>query len=123
MAENKISLAAARGNFLTWCISGFMPLAALCRPLYFGQKLASATDSVVGEFYTVYSVNEARRLFGAGSVLTNMAVQHFCACPELPLHLAPVDEPTDGVAAVHTITITGPATDNGMLSVAFLDQA
>jgi len=122
MAENRISLAAARGNFLTWCISGYLPLGELCRPLYFAQKLSSVTESEVGEFYPVYSVNDARRLFGAGSVAANMAIQHFCACPELPLYIAPVDDPTTGTAAVHTIKVEGPATDNGVLSVAILDE-
>lgn len=123
MAQNRISLAAARGNFLTWCISGFMPLQELCRPLYFAQKLDSATDSEVGQFYPIYSVNEARRLFGAGSIASNMAIQHFCTCPELPLYIAPLDDPTVGSSkAVHTMTITGPATDNGVLSFGILDE-
>src|SRR5262245_39212005 len=86
MADNNISLAQARGNFLTWCISGYMPLAALCRPLYIGQMLTGG-EAVVGEHYVAYSANDARRLFGAGSVLANMAVQHFCTCPELPLYM------------------------------------
>lgn len=76
----------------------------------------------MGEFYPIYSVNEARRLFGAGSVAVQMAIQHFCTCPDIPLYIAPVDEPTGGVAAVHTITIAGPATDHGVLSVAILDE-
>jgi phage tail sheath gpL-like len=121
MAQNGISLAAARGNFLTWCISGTLPLQGLCRPLYIGQMITGA-DGVVGEFYTVYSTNEARRLFGAGSILATMAAQHFCTCPELPLYMAPVPEPTGGAAAVNTITITGPATNNGVLSLAIMDM-
>jgi len=130
MAENRISLAAARGNFLTWCISGYLPLGELCRPLYFAQKLDSADASEVGEFYPIYSVREAERLFGAGSVAHQMAIQHFCTCPELPVYIAPLDDPAaadgenggQGVAAVHTVTITGPATDNGLLSVSILDE-
>jgi phage tail sheath gpL-like len=121
MAENGISLAAARGNFLTWCISGTLPLQGLCRPLYIGQMI-DGNDGVPGEYYAVYSVNEARRLFGSGSILATMAVQHFCTCPELPLYMAPVAEPTAGVKAVNTITITGPATNNGVLAVAILDM-
>src|SRR5215831_2031934 len=95
MAQNRISLAAARGNFLTWCITGFLPLAELCRPLYIGQKLDDADEAVVGEFYPIYSIGEARRLFGAGSILSNMAIQHFCTCPELPLYCAPINDPRD----------------------------
>ena len=53
---DEISIAAARGNFLTWCVQGNMPLDALCRPLYIAQKLASA-PAVVGEFGVYYSVN------------------------------------------------------------------
>src|SRR3954447_11653512 len=122
MAQNNISIPAARGNFLTWCISGYLPLNELCRPLYLAQKLESADEAVVGEYYIIYSANEARDLFGAGSVAANMAIQHFCTCPELPVYVAPIDDPAAGVAAVHTIAITGPATDNGVLSVAILDE-
>src|SRR4051812_19990656 len=116
MAQNGISLAAARGNFLTWCISGYMPLQGLCRPLYIAQMIDGA-EGEIGQYYTVYSANEARRLFGSGSILALMAIQHFCTCPELPLYMAPVPEPTGGTAAVNTLTITGPATDNGVLAV------
>src|SRR5262245_37969645 len=122
MAENRISLASARGNFLTWCISGYMPMQELCRPLYVAQKLDDAANAMPGEFYVVYSVNEARNLFGAGSIAALMAIQHFCSCPELPLYITPLDDPTGGTKAVHTITLTGPATDNGALAVAILDE-
>src|SRR5262245_1893413 len=120
MADNGISLAAARGNFLTWCISGFLPLAPLCRPLYIAPQLDNA-EGVPGESYVIYSVNEARAKFGAGSIAALMAQQHFDCCPELPLYVAPVADSATATAAVNTITITGPATDNGTLSVAILD--
>jgi len=120
MADNGISLAAARGNFLTWCISGFLPLAPLCRPLYIAPQLDNA-EGVPGESYVIYSVNEARAKFGAGSIAALMAQQHFDCCPELPLYVAPVADSATATAAVNTITITGPATDNGVLSVAILD--
>ena len=124
MAQNNISIAAARGNFLTWCVSGYMPLAELCRPLYVAPMLPAPFDSGArqGEFYIIYSVNEARELFGAGSVATVMAIQHFDTCPELPLYIAPLDDPDPGVKAEHTITITGPASDTGVLSVDVLDM-
>src|SRR5262245_21416180 len=120
MAQNGISLAAARGNFLTWCISGSLPLASLCRPLYIAAQLDGA-EGVPGEAYVIYSVNEARSKFGAGSIAALMAQQHFDCCPELPLYIAPVNAAA-GVAAINTLTITGPATDNGALSVAILDK-
>ena len=56
MAVNNISIPAARGNFLTWCVSGYMPLAELCRPLYIAQQLDGG-QGVVGEYYPIYSVN------------------------------------------------------------------
>ena len=121
MAVNNISIPAARGNFLTWCVSGYMPLAELCRPLYIAQQLDGG-QGVVGEYYPIYSVNEARSMFGAGSIAAIMANQHFCTCPELPLFIAPISDPVGGVRAVHTITIAGPATDNGVLSVAIVDE-
>src|SRR5262252_6627387 len=141
MAQNNISIAAARGNFLTWCVSGYMPLAELCRPLYVAPMLtpetptepgpegAQARDPLSvggakpGDFYVIYSVNEARELFGAGSIASMMAIQHFDTCPELPLYITPLADPDPGVKAQHTITITGPATDTGVLSVDILDFA
>jgi len=122
MAQNGISIPAARGNFLTWCISGYLPLQGLCRPLFIAQQLDGA-DGVPGEYYVLYSANEARAMFGSGSVLALMAKQHFDCCPELPLYAAPLADPSSGAAAaVNTITITGPATDSGALSVAILDE-
>src|SRR5262245_37345627 len=121
MAQNGISLAAARGNFLTWCISGFLPLQGLCRPLYIAAQLDGA-EGVPGQAYVIYSVNEARGKFGAGSIAALMAQQHFDCCPELPLYIAPVADPAAGVAAVNTLTITGPATANGTPSLAILDR-
>lgn len=128
MAQNGISLAAARGNFLTWCVSGYLPTAELCRPLYVAQMLSGMSSSgnievgVPGQYYIIYSANEARQMFGAGSVASLMANQHFDTCPELPLYIAPLADPTGGVAAEHTITITGPATASGMLTIAILDN-
>jgi phage tail sheath gpL-like len=124
MAQNGISLAAARGNFLTWCISGFLPLAGLCRPLYVAQMLDGLTGDNIGEpgqYYVIYSANEARDMFGNGSVAALMAIQHFATCPELPLYIAPIADPEGGVKATHTITVTGPAATSGVLSLAFLD--
>ena|SRR5215475_7925716 len=123
MAQNNISIAAARGNFLTWCVSGYMPLAELCRPLYVAPMITTEPGAKPGEFYIIYSVNEARSLFGAGSIATLMAIQHFDTCPELPLYITPLADPAPGVAAQHTITITGPATDTGVMSVDVLDFA
>src|SRR5215475_7847941 len=121
MAQNNISIAAARGNFLTWCVSGYMPLAELCRPLYVAPMITTEPGAKPGEFYIIYSVNEARALFGAGSIATLMAIQHFDTCPELPLYITPLTDPDPGVKAQHTITITGPATDTGILSVDVAD--
>src|SRR5215471_17658405 len=123
MAQNNISIAAARGNFLTWCVSGYMPLAELCRPLYVAPMIQTEPGAKPGEFYIIYSVNEARELFGAGSIATLMAMQHFDTCPELPLYITPLADPDPGVKAQHTITFTGPATDVGVVSVDVLDFA
>src|SRR5262245_35899767 len=119
MAQNGISIAQARGNFLTWCISGFMPLAGLCKPLYIAPQLTDA-EGEPGEFYVFYSADDAGQMFGFGSVAHLMAIQHFCTCPELPVYISPLDDPVGGVAATHTITITGPATNTGVLSVSIL---
>jgi len=121
MAQNRISLAQARGNFLTWCVTGYMPLAELCRPLYIAQMTDEGT-AVPGEFYIVYSVQESRELFGPGSVLSLMAEQHFNTCPELPLYVAPLADPPAGTAATYTVTFTGPCTNSGVLSWSIVDK-
>lgn len=118
---NEISIAAARGNFLTWCVGGNMPLDALCRPLYVAQKLSSA-PAVVGEYGVYYSVEDVIIANGAGSVAALMAEQHFNTCPELPLYIAPIADDGAGVAAQHTITLAGTATESGVLSIAILDK-
>jgi len=145
LAQNNISIATARGNFLTWCVSGYLPLAELCRPLYVAPMITTpapteppegaaaragrtfgasgAFGARPGEFYIIYSVNEARELFGAGSIAVLMAMQHFDTCPELPLYVTPLLDPEGGIKAQHTITFTGPATDTGVLSVDVLDFA
>lgn len=118
---NEISIAAARGNFLTWCVGGNMPLDALCRPLYIAQKLDSA-PAVVGEYGVYYSVQDVATALGAGSVAALMAEQHFASCPELPLYIAPIEDDAAGAAAAHTITIAGTATETGVLSIALMDK-
>ena len=125
MAQNGISLAAARGSLTTWCISGYLPLAELCRPLYIVPMMSSLTGDTIaqiGQWYRLYSVNDVRALFGGGSIAVQMANQHFVTCPELPLFIAPLPEPTTGTAAAFTLTVSGPATGSGVLSVAVLDQ-
>jgi phage tail sheath gpL-like len=124
MPQNNISIAQARGNFLTWCISGYLPLEQLCKPIYFAQQLSTADGGtgVPGTWYEFYSVNDVRDTFGPGCPLTLMAMQHFATCPELPLYCSPLAEVTTGaVKATHTITITGPATGTGLLAVALMD--
>lgn len=120
MAENNISLAQARGNFLTWCISGYMPLTGLCKPLFIAQALEASTMQL-GQYYTVYSVKDAADLAGQGSPLASMAREHFAACPEIPLTLARVNLKGTATAAVFTWTFTGPATETGVLSFAIED--
>lgn len=118
---DEISIAAARGNFLTWCVHGTMPVDALCRTLYVAQKLTSA-PAVVGAFDVYYSVEDVIAAMGAGSVAALMASQHFASCPELPLYVAPIADDNAGTKAQHTLTIAGPATGSGVLSVAILDK-
>lgn len=118
---DEISIAAARGNFLTWCVGGNMPLDALCRPLYIAQKL-DAAPAVIGEYAVYYSANDAAIALGAGSPAHLMAEQHFLTCPELPLYIAPIADDAGGVAAQHTLTIAGVATESGVLSIAILDK-
>lgn len=118
---DQISIAAARGNFLTWCVGGNMPLDALCRPLYIAQKL-DAAPAAVGEYAVYYSAEDAAAALGAGSPASLMAEQHFNTCPELPLYIAPVADDGAGAAAQHTITLAGTATESGVLSIAVLDK-
>lgn len=118
---DQISIAAARGNFLTWCVGGNMPLDAFCRPLYIAQKLTAA-PAVIGEYAMFYSPEDVALAMGAGSVAALMAIQHFNTCPEIPLYIAPINDDVAGVAAQNTITIAGVASASGVLSIAVLDK-
>lgn len=121
MAQNRISIAQARGNFLTWCVSGFMPLAEWCRPLYIGQVLPGS-EMEIGTWYIIYSVDQAIELAGPGSILALMAEQHFCACEELPLYITALQEPEGGTAATHVLTVEGPALESGVIAFTILDR-
>lgn len=124
MAFNDITIAQGRGNFLTWCVSGSLPGNALCKPLYIGQAIEpKPADLVLGQVYEVYSADQAFAIFGTGSPLALMAVQHFDCCPSLPLSLVAVGTTGTAVVAENTMTITGPATAAGILSFAVMDVA
>ncbi len=86
------------------------------KTLIVGQMTASGSataDSVV----SVSSPSAARDLFGAGSVLALMVAKYVENDPDADLWALPVEDNGAGTAGVWTITVTGPATADGTISL------
>lgn len=70
----------------------------------------------------VSTESEAIALFGANSMLTAMAEQHFTLNKGLLLYAAAVTPPADHTSATGSITINDAATDDSTFSVRIADQ-
>ncbi|TWB19514.1 phage tail sheath gpL-like [Rhizobium sp. ERR 1071] len=84
--------------------------------IFIGQKLA-AGNAVSNKVYAIGSVAVAKRLFGEGSMLERMVYRLFKVYPAALLYCMAVDDPTGGVAASQTTTVTGTATESGVISL------
>lgn len=69
------------------------------------------------ELHNVFSDDEAATLFGAGSLAHLMSRAAILSYAYLQLQVIGIDEHSAGRAATGTITLTGPATGNGSLSL------
>lgn len=91
------------------------------RMLIIGQK--TSAGSVAQKVPTpVFSDKEAETYFGAGSMCYLMVRAAIKANPYLDLTVCALDDAGAGVAATGTVTITGPATSSGVLTLYVVNQ-
>ena len=86
------------------------------RALLIGHKLAGGS-AALDTPYLVASVSQAIALFGAGSMLARMQTKYRASDAFGEVWVIPVAEPAAGAAATGTITVTGPATVAGTISL------
>jgi len=90
--------------------------ANLQKMLIVAQKLA-AGSAAANVPVQVYSSSEAAELFGSGSLACLMVVAALKAYRYLDLTVLPIADAAASVAATGTITIAGPATSSGLLTL------
>jgi phage tail sheath gpL-like len=88
------------------------------RGLIMGQMLSTGT-ATPGTVYPLYSVKQAKALFGAGSVLAEMCGSWLKANPYTPVDVIGISDASGGVLAAGGVSITGPATAAGTLALEF----
>lgn len=88
----------------------------LQRTLIVGQRLAAGTVAA-NTVVDVFSDTDAATFFGRGSIAHLMVRAALVANPYLSLQVIAMDDAGAGVAAAGTVTITGPATGPGVLTV------
>jgi phage tail sheath gpL-like len=84
-------------------------------------NMTSAGAATVGVEYDVFSEDDARALFGAGSELFLMCQAAILANPGVALKAIAITE-SAGAAATGTIVYTGPATSSGTRGVTVLGE-
>lgn len=95
-----------------------------CRVLVEGQYKDPAAGCVVvpDVIVPVTSLRNVDCMFGAGSVLAESLKKIFCECPNnIQVFALPRTDLLAGIAAVYTLTVTGPATSDGRLELFFMD--
>ena len=88
----------------------------LQRTLIVGQRLAAGTVAA-NTVVDVFSDAEAATYFGRGSIAHLMVRAALKANPYLSLQVLAMDDAGASVAATCTVTVTGPATSSGVLTV------
>ena len=91
------------------------------RALLIGQKLAAGT-AAVNTAYIVSTTDQAKTLFGVGSMLARMHALYRLQDPFGELWCICMADAGGGVQAVGTITVTGPATAAGTISLYIAGQ-
>lgn len=86
------------------------------RTLLIGQKL-SAGVAAPNLPVLVASVDDAKKLFGVGSMLARMVAAYRASDPWGEIWAVPVPDAGAGVAATGTLTVSGPATAAGTLNL------
>lgn len=93
----------------------------LQKTLIIGQRLAAGTVAA-NTPVDVFSDSDAAACFGRGSVAHLMARAAIRANPYLALTVLAMDDAVGSVAAFCTVTVTGPATGGGVLTLLVGDQ-
>ncbi len=88
----------------------------LQKTLIVGQKLAAGTIAA-NTVVDVFSDADAATYFGRGSIAHLMVRAALQANPYLSLQVLAMDDAGASIAATCTVTITGPATSSGVLTV------
>lgn len=88
----------------------------LQKTLVIGQRTAAGTVQA-GVVTDVFSDDQAATYFGRGSQAHRMVLAALRANRYLSLQVLPLDDAGAGIAATCTVTITGPATSTGVLTV------
>ena len=86
------------------------------KTLMIGPKLAAGTKAALSAPELVTNEDQAKALFGAGSVLADMAVKYLANTKNVPLYCVAVDDLLAGVKATGKITFSGVPTKAGTLS-------
>jgi phage tail sheath gpL-like len=86
------------------------------RVLFIGNKLAAGA-AIANQLYRINSAAEAAGLFGRGSVLQEMLVAARVANIETDFWAIGMIDEVAGVQATQTVTVTGPATAAGTISL------
>lgn len=86
------------------------------KTLMIGPKLAAGTKAALSAPELITNEDQAKELFGAGSVLADMAVKYLANTKNVPLYCVAVDDLLAGVKATGKITFTGVPTKAGTIS-------
>jgi len=86
------------------------------RRLLLGQKLAGGT-APTGQPILITATEQSYGLFGRGSLLARMIEAYRANDPYGELYAIAVSDDAAGVAAQHTLTVTGPSTEAGQVNL------
>lgn len=86
------------------------------RQLLIGTKLAAGT-ATAGQLVRVTSADQAKTLFGAGSVLAGMFEASFAHDKFTETWAMPLEDDGAGVAASGTVAFSGTATESGSINI------
>lgn len=84
--------------------------------VHFSQKLAAGSQPS-GQPLLVTNADAAKDAFGVGSIAAHMAEAHFVSNKNVPLTVVAIDDNVAAVVATGTLTVTGPATAAGIVTV------
>lgn len=92
------------------------PSAPEGRIVAFGQKLSTGT-ATAATLYQITSIGLAEQLFGRASQLARTCRAILTQAPSAPLWAVGLADDSGGTASVHTITVTGTATADGVITI------